>query len=382
MATGNNLGFDVLGPLRLTINGTSVPLGTPKQRAVLAVLVINRNRTVSVESLINAAWDERPPSEARVGLQAYVSNLRKLLTREGIDGREVIASAAPGYQLNVDEMNCDIGRFIIEKTAGVRAAADTEFEQASRHLSAALAEWRGVALEDLADFQFARSFTVAMIDDKVLAHTARAEAEMACGRAYTVIGELEALTAEHPYREPLWAQLISAYYVSDRQSDALHAYERLRRTLANDLGIDPTPALRNLHEQVLRQEPLHLKKSAQETAAVTMTGINLRGQVSGQSASAQLLASSGQVYPLQLATTRIGRLPDNDIVLPDPSVSRHHAVIIETGANFVIVDLRSANGVRVHGERIRLPTTLDQGDYFQLGNQGFTFQRDIGDEQI
>jgi SARP family transcriptional regulator, regulator of embCAB operon len=380
LATGNKLGFDVLGPLRLTINGTSVPLGTPKQRAVLAVLVVNRNRTVSVESLINAAWDERPPSEARMGLQAYVSNLRKLLTREGIDGRAVIASAAPGYQLNVDEMSCDIGRFIVEKTAGVRAAADAEFEEASSHLSAALAEWRGVALEDLRDFQFARSFAVAMIDDKVLVHTARAEAEMACGRAYTVIGELEALTAEHPYREPLWAQLINAYYVSDRQSDALRAYDRLRRTLANDLGIDPTPALRKLHEQVLRQEPLHLKKSAQETAAVTMTGINLQGgQVSGQSASARLLASSGQVYPLQLATTRIGRLPDNDIALPDPSVSRHHAVIIETGTNFVIVDLRSANGVRVHGERIRLPTTLNEGDYFQLGNQGFTFQRQLGE---
>jgi SARP family transcriptional regulator, regulator of embCAB operon len=374
LATGSSLGFGVLAPLWLTINGTPVPLGTPKQRAVLAVLVINRNRTVSAESLIHAAWDDRPPPEARVSLQAYVSNLRKLLTRDGIDGRGVIGSVPPGYRLNVNEMSCDIGRFIIEKTAGVRAAADGDFELASSHLSAALAEWRGAPLEDLRDFQFAQTFGVAMIDDKVLVHTARAEAEMACGRAYTVIGELELLVAEHPYREPVWAQLINAYYVSNRQSDALQAYERLRRRLADDLGIDPTPALRKLQQKVLRQEPLHLKRSAQETAALTMTGIDLRNPERGQSAAARLLSSSGRVYTLQLATTRIGRLPDNDIVLPDPSVSRHHAVLIETGTNFVIVDLRSANGVCVQGERISVPTTLNDGDRIRLGNQELTFQ--------
>jgi SARP family transcriptional regulator, regulator of embCAB operon len=379
LATFSNPNFGALGPLQLTINGTSVPLGTPKQRAVLAVLVINRNRTVSVDSLINAAWDERPPPEARTSLQAYVSNLRKLLTREGMDGRSVVASAPPGYQLNVDEMSCDISRFTIEKTAGVQAAAAAEFEQASSHLSAALAEWRGAVLEDLRDFQFARSFAAAMNDDKLLVHTARAEAEMACGRAYAVIGELEALTAEHPYREPLWAQLINAYYVSDRQSDALRAYQRLKHALADDLGIDPTPALRDLHERILRQEPLHLKHSAQETAALTMTGIDLRRRISEQYGSARLLSSSGQVYPLQLASTRIGRLADNDIVLNDPGVSRHHALIIETGTNFVIVDLRSANGVRVHGERITLPTTLNEGDRIQLGAHELTFQRHTGD---
>jgi DNA-binding SARP family transcriptional activator len=379
LATGNKLDFGVLGPLQLTINGTSVTLGTPKQRAVLAMLVINRNRTVSVESLITAAWDEQPPPEARIGLQAYVSNLRKLLTREGVEGRAVMASAPPGYRLNIDEMSCDISRFISEKTAGVQAAAAAEFERASSHLSAALAEWRGAALDDLRDFEFARSFAVAMIDDKLLVHTAHAEAEMACGRAYAVIGELEALTAQHPYREPLWAQLINAYYVSDRQSDALHAYQRLKNTLADDLGIDPTPALRELHERILRQEPLHLKQTAQETAVHTMTNIDLRSRISGQSAAARLTAASGQTYPLRLVTTRIGRLADNDIVLTDPSVSRHHAVIIETGTNFCIVDLRSANGVRVHGERIRLPTTLNEGDHIHLGDQEFIFQRHNGD---
>jgi DNA-binding SARP family transcriptional activator len=379
VTTDKGLGFAVLGPLQLTVDGVPVPLGTPKQRAVLAMLVINRNRTVSLEALINAAWNESPPPEARVALQVYVSNLRKLLSRTGTDGRTIMAHAPPGYRLNADEMSCDIGRFIVEKTAGVHAAAAGHFEQASSHLSAALAEWRGEVLEDLGDFGFVGSFAAAMIDDKVLVHTARAEAEMACGRAYAVIGELEAVTAEHPYREPLWAQLITAYYVSDRQSDALDAYQRLKSNLVEELGIDPTPTLRTLHQRILRQEPLDLKQAAQETADDTLTSIDHGSRISGQSPRARLSTTSGQIYQLHSAVTRIGRLSDNDIVLRDPNVSRHHAVIFDTGANFVITDLRSANGVHVHGDRIRVPTTLCEGDHIRIGDQEFAFQLHNGD---
>ena len=105
------------------------------------------------------------------------------------------------------EKDCDIGRFVLEKNAGVQAAAAGKFEQASRSLSAALAERRGPVLEDLREFQFVDAFATALVKDKMLVHSALAEAEIACGRGYAVIGELESLIAEHPYREPLWAQL-------------------------------------------------------------------------------------------------------------------------------------------------------------------------------
>ena len=234
----------------------------------------------------------------------------------------------------------------------MHAAAAGKFEQASRHLTAALAEWRGPVLDDLRDFQFVDAFATALIEDKVLAHTARAEAEIACGRAYAVIGELEALTAEHPYREPLWAQLITAYYLTERQSDALDAYRRLKTTLADDLGIDPGPTVRALYERILRQEPLDVKKVARTTAV--HDGHQHRSAHGSQCRStpvARLRDASGRVYPLRRAATRIGRLSDNDIVLDDANVSRHHAVIIDTGTSFVITDLRSANGVEVRGER-------------------------------
>jgi SARP family transcriptional regulator, regulator of embCAB operon len=372
--TQTGLGFSVLGPLQMTVNGSPMSLGTPKQRAVLAMLVINRNRPVSIDSLITAAWEQWPPAEARASLHSYVSNLRRLLNKAGVDPRAVLVSAPPGYRLNIAETACDIGRFITEKNAGVHAAAVGRFKAASQHLKDALAEWRGPVLDDLRNFQFVDVLAAALVEDKVLAHTALAEAEIACGRAYAVIGELEALTAEYPYREPLWAQLITGYYVVERQSDALDAYRRLKETLAEDLGIDPPPTVQALYERILRQEPLDIKQTARATAAETIVSISQRTAVSGQNSAARLRDATGRSYPLVAAATRIGRLSDNDIVIDDGSVSRHHAVIIDTGTSFVVTDLRSANGVYVADQRVRGSMTLAHGDRIRICDHEFTFE--------
>jgi SARP family transcriptional regulator, regulator of embCAB operon len=358
----------------MSVDGTLVALGTPKQRAVLAMLLMNRNSPVGVERLITALWEGWPPSGARASIHSYVSNLRKLLTGVGIDPRGVLAAAPPGYRLNIPENTCDLGRFIAEKAAGVHAAAAGRFEQATRHLSAALAQWRGPVLEDLRDFQFVDTFATSLVEDKMVVHTAKAEAEIACGRASAVITELEALTVEHPYREQLWAQLITAYYLTDRQSDALAAYRRVKTTLADDLGIDPAQTLRDLNERILRQERLDVKKSAKTTAAGTITVLDQRTMVSGQKVVASLHDASGHSYPLQSAATRIGRLSDNDIVLDSANVSRHHAVIVDTGTNYIINDLRSSNGVHVQHQRIRAAATLNDGDHIRICDHEFTFQ--------
>ena len=379
--TNTGLGFGVLGPLLMTSYGVRVPVGAPKQRAVLAMLLINRNRPVSVESLINAVWGEEPVPAARTSIQAHVSNLRRLLRTAGVDPYQVLASAPPGYQLSVADGDFDLGRFVSAKAAASQATAAGRFEEASAHLSQALAEWRGPVLEDLRDLQFVDAFATALIEDKVLAHTALAEAEIARGRGYAVIGELEALTAAFPYREPLWAQLITALYLSDRQSDALDAYRRLKETLADDLGIDPGPTLQARHTRILRQEPLDVKQSAKATAVDTVVSISQRTAVTAQSAVASLRDRWGSAHPLVSAATRIGRLSDNDIVLEDTSVSRHHAVIIDTGTSFVITDLRSANGVYVEGQRVRGSTSLLNGDRIRICDHEFTFEIHPRDEQ-
>ena len=365
--------FGVLGPVQMRAGDTSVPLGTPKQRVVLAVLIVNANRPVGIDTLIDAAWDQRPPPGARATLQAYVSNLRRLMSDAGLD-RAALSSTPPGYQLSIADNQYDFGRFINEKTAGVQAAAAAQFEQASRHLSAALSQWRGPVLEDLRDFQFVEVLAAALDEEKVVTHIAHAEAEIACGRPHTVIAELEALTETHGYREPLWAQLITAYYLADRQSDALDAYLRLKTLLADDLGIDPGWTIRELHERILRQEPLDVRKTAQSHAEDTIVAQSDNAIRVRRPAEAALRGADGQRHPLAGTATRIGRSPDNDIVLSDAKVSRHHAVVTDDGKTFLITDLGSANGVRVLGKRIDPSAELHDGDRIRIGDLEFTLE--------
>ena len=368
------LQFGVLGPLQLRAGGALVPLGAPKQRAVLATLLMNRNRAVSVDALIDAVWDQSPVPAARTSIHSYVSNLRRLLGSASADPSRVLASVSPGYQLNVADADCDLGRFVTEKNAGVHAAAAGRFDDASTFLSAALAEWRGPFLDDLREFAFVDTFATALSEVRVAVHTALAEAEIACGRADGIIPRLEVLTAEHPFRERLWAQLITAYYVTERQSDALNAYQRLKVNLAENLGIDPGPTVRSLHERILRQEHLDIHETAQTTATHAVVGLGAHtGTLAGPSAVAELRGRDGQRHRLE-GSTRIGRRPDNDIVLDDDEVSRYHAVVIDTAGNFVISDLRSTNGVQVAGRRIRGSATLADGDHIRIGGHEFIFE--------
>jgi pSer/pThr/pTyr-binding forkhead associated (FHA) protein len=162
--------------------------------------------------------------------------------------------------------------------------------------------------------------------------------------------------------------------VAERQSDALYAYRRLKTNLTENLGIDPGPTIRTLHDRILRQERLNTTETAPTTAThgVVDSGLHT-GTLAGPSAIAELCANDGQRYRLE-SSNRIGRRPDNDIVLDDDDVSRYHAVVIDTGSEFVISDLRSTNGVVVAGRRIRGSATLADGDRIRIGNHEFAFE--------
>jgi DNA-binding SARP family transcriptional activator len=369
--------FGVLGTLEMRVGGTSIALGTPKQRAVLAVLVLRRNGTVGMDTLIEAAWEHSPPAGARATMHSYISNVRRLLADAGVDPQAMLANVAHGYRLTVSDDNCDVGRFTAEKDAGLDAAAAGHFQDASQHLSAALAQWRGPVLDDLRDFGFVRGYASSLVEDKLVVHTARAQAEIVCGRTYSIINELEELITEHRYREPLWAQLITAYYVAERQSDALDAYRRLKTTLADDLGIDPGPTLRALHEQILHQQPLDVDKAARSAAKDTMVSTVGGAHSPNGPTTIALRDPDGHLYPLLAVVTRIGRDAANDIVLDDVKVSRNHAVIINTGAKLVITDLHSANGIYVHGRRVGTSTTLNANDTIRIGTHELTLQTEL-----
>jgi hypothetical protein len=229
-------------------------------------------------------------------------------------------------------------------------------------------------LDDLRGFDFVSVFATAMADEKIATHIALAESEIACGRAKRITGELERLVSEHPFREPAWEQLMIAYYVSARQSDALSAYQRLKTILADELGIDPSPPLRDLHERILRQEPMEATPPSDITLTRTFISLANHTAINTGEARAQLRAASGECYPVKGVATRIGRRSDNDVVLPDQRVSRHHAVIIDTGTSFVLIDARSANGVELDHIRIRGSAPLSDGSHVRIGESEFRFE--------
>jgi DNA-binding SARP family transcriptional activator len=238
--------FRILGPLDVVDAGRSLDLGGQKQRALLTYLLLHRREPVSTDRLVTELWPgPAPPTAAKV-VQVYVSRLRRLL------GERTIERRASGYVLDVMPDQVDAERF--ERL--VDGATHTETSQAARTLREALSLWRGPALADLGDEPFAAAESRRLEERRLHALEERIEADLALGRDAELVAELEALVAEHPLRERPRGQLMLALYRSGRQADALAAYRELALALREQLGLDPSPALRRLEQQILRQDPM------------------------------------------------------------------------------------------------------------------------------
>jgi serine/threonine protein kinase/WD40 repeat protein len=239
--------FHVLGPLEVVEADGPISLGGPKQRVVLAHLVLGVNQVVPAERLIDAVWGEDLPDEPRATLRVYVSRLRSALEQDTIEGRP------PGYVLHADPEDVDAFRFEVLLREARRGTVDPR--KTVDILDEALELWRGPALADLSA-QPSLSAEIARLEELHLqANEEKVSAQLALGGHADVIGELNSLTAAHPLRERLWALLMLALYRSVRQADALDAYQRAREVLADELGIDPTPELQELQDRILRHEP-------------------------------------------------------------------------------------------------------------------------------
>ncbi len=226
--------FRILGPLEVLEDGRQLELGGAKQRAVIALLALRANRIVAQEQLIEALWDGEPPETARKALQVYVSQLRKVV------GRDRLETLAPGYLLRLGPDELDLTRF-------ERLHESGEPEQA-------LELWRGDLLAEFADWRFAQSEIARLQEIRLSCLEQRIERDLAAGRDAELIGELEALVQQHPLREHLRAQLMLALYRAGRQAEALEAYQAARSVLVDELGIEPGPRLRDLHQQILTQD--------------------------------------------------------------------------------------------------------------------------------
>src|SRR6478735_8989726 len=231
----------LLGLVEASHDGQALPLGGAKPRALLAILALNANTTVSTDRLIEGLWGERPPATAIKVLQVLVSQLRKQLA--GSDAE--IVTRGRGYELRVDPDAVDALHFERLLTSGENGA----------HVREALALWRGPPLDDLADEPFAAPEIRRLEDLRLGARETAIDGALADGRHAAVLGEIDELVLEHPLREHLHGQRMLALYRSGRQAEALDAFRHARQVLVDEVGLEPGPELRGLNDAMLRQDP-------------------------------------------------------------------------------------------------------------------------------
>jgi len=242
----------VLGPLEARDDsGQPLAPGRRKQRLLLALLLLRANTIVPVATIADGLWGERPPRSATANLQSYLSDLRRLLGTEQVPGRRRLQTGHGGYVLHTDHGELDATVFETLAEEGRRALQDGLCDVAHSRLTQASALWRGAVVADLTLPEWLQPTVVRLHELQLAVLENHADARLALGRHAEVATELVALTEQHPLRERLWAQLMLALYRSDRQADALAAYQRVQRILARELGIDPGRSLHLIHKRIL-----------------------------------------------------------------------------------------------------------------------------------
>ena len=288
------LEFRILGPLEVWDGEKILDLGGQRQRAVLALLAIHVGEVVPSERLITYLWGESPPPTAATSLQNAVSQLRKAL------GADVVETRAPGYALNAEKNAVDARRF--EQL--VNEARSAEADRRAGLVAEALQLWRGPPLADFPYEQFAQNEAARLEELRLTAIEERMEAELDGGGAASLVGELEQLVRENPMRERPRGQLMLALYRSGRQAEALQAYQDARKMLVEELGIEPTPSLQQLHASILRQE------SALQPQAVPGAGEDRLGEVARALLSGRLVHVLGPGPSSENGESLAGRLAE------------------------------------------------------------------------
>ena len=247
----------MLGQLEVVRDGQRVELGGLKQRAVLAALLLDANRVVSLDRLVESLWPDERPNRAIATVQVFVSNLRRALEPERPRGApaELLTSRAPGYLLAIEPQDLDAHAFETLAEEGRAALADGDPEHAADLLAEAGALWRGPALAEFAGEPWAEAEAARLEELRLLCHEDLFESALVLGRHAIMVAELEQFVGRHPLRERPRAQLMLALYRSGRQAQALTVARDGRRVLGEELGLDPGAPLRALEQSILRQDP-------------------------------------------------------------------------------------------------------------------------------
>lgn len=247
--------FAVLGPVRAWSDEAEVSLGSPQQRAVLAVLLLRRGRPVGMTELINAVWGEEQPSDPAALVRTYVSRLRKVLepVRRPGEPPRLLISVADGYVANVPEGDLDLSVFEVRLTEARRLSTEGHLAEASQLLRDALSAWDSTPLTGVPGPLAAQERT-RLLERHLRATEIRLSIDLALGRHEDVVDELASMLALHPLREQISELLMLALYRCGRQAEALETYQLTRHTLIEKLGVEPGPSLQNLHDRLLRAD--------------------------------------------------------------------------------------------------------------------------------
>ena len=285
--TGSSLQFGLLGAFRVERDGREADLGPRLQRNLLAILVVDAGHVVPVDRLIDLLWRDEPPAAAIASVQAYVSQLRRVLEpdRPARAPARVLVTQDPGYVLRIAGDQVDALRFQQLVRRAHNDLADGQPAAASTRLEDAFALWHGDPLAEFADEPWAVPAVTRLTEAHDLATEDRIGAWLALGRHAEAVAELEAMVAARPLRERRWGQLIVATYRCGRQADALRAYQRCRTVLAGELGLEPGPGLRRLEAAVLAQDA-SLDWHPAAAAEVRAAGRRARSSRAGGAAAA------------------------------------------------------------------------------------------------
>ena len=375
--------YRILGPLAVyDEERRAIQLGGRQQRLVFAALLLHRNEVVSVDRLIDVLWGERPPTNAIKNVQVHLSRLRKALEFDGSEPeKEIVRTRANGYVLEVAPGEVDADRFerLVDEGRGALAAADPE--HAGMLLQEALALWRGPPLADFAYDSFAQGEIEKLRELRLRAVETRIDVDLALGRHDDVVPELQALVAEHRLRERFRGQLILALYRSGRKADGLHVYEDGRLALAEELGLEPSEGLQQLHREVLKDDPALSAPARVAPRSETTRGARAplpmfsgrRGMLLGLG-GALLLAAALAVAVFEVTRNRtsagIVSVEPNSLAAIDPETSRIVAeipvgarpasVVFASGALWV-ENLDDDNVMRIDPKVRRVVRTIATG---------------------
>jgi YVTN family beta-propeller protein len=372
--------YRILGPLEVSADGRMIPIGGPKLRALLVILLLRANQSVPRDALVRDLWGEHPPAGAQSSLEVYVSRLRKALA--AASNGPVVVTRPGGYCLLLEDGQLDVRRFERLVEQGRSALAGNAPGQAAARLRAALQLWRGNVLGDLGGEPFAQVEIGRLEELRLGAVEDRIEADLALGRHAEVISELEALVAVQPLRERLHGQLMIALYRGGRQAEALAIYQAARRMLVGELGLEPGPALQQLERAILRQDSA-LDLPGQSVADPAVDPAPGTGQSSLTRPREGIRSATRLPRPPAWPATRRARV--TTIALTSVAVLTASFLVVSRDAGAREVTLAGANGlvaVNTASGRLVAATSLAGAPGAVSGGDGSVWAADPGGGEV